>query len=272
MPEGPEIRRAADRLAAVLVGRVIEDVMFGLPALRERDSDLRGQRVVDIETRGKALLTHFEHGLTVYSHNQLYGRWYVVQRDRYPDTRRSLRFALHTGRHSALLYSASEIAILDRDDLLSHPFLARIGPDILDASLTWRDVARRLLDPQFAGRQVASLFLDQGFLAGIGNYLRSEILFDAGINPRVRPVDLARRQVNALARSTLAISQRAYQTGGLTNPPARVAMLKRAGLRRGHYRHAVFGRADADCYHCGETVLRESIGARRLYWCPLCQY
>jgi len=271
MPEGPEIRRAADRLAAVLVDQTVEEVAIGLPALRDREQDLRGQRVVSIETRGKALLTHFGNGLTVYSHNQLYGRWYVVKRDRYPDTRRSLRLALHTATHSALLYSASEIEILERDDLLGHPFLCRIGPDVLDTVLTWRMIARRLQDSRFARRQLAALYLDQSFLAGIGNYLRSEILFDAGINPRARPIDLTRRQVNVLARSTLAISQRAYQTGGLTNPPARVALLKQAGLRRGQYRHAVFGRADADCYHCGETVLRESIGARRLYWCPLCQ-
>ena len=31
MPEGPEIRRAADRVAAVLVGNRVEKVGFGLP-------------------------------------------------------------------------------------------------------------------------------------------------------------------------------------------------------------------------------------------------
>lgn len=272
MPEGPEIRRAADGLAKVLVGQRVEDIFFGLPTLKSREEDLRGYCVCAIETRGKALLTHFDNDLAIYSHNQLYGRWFVTKRDNYPSTNRSLRLALHTHKNSALLYSASDIAVLDNDQLQQHPFLARIGPDILDPTLQWREVARRLLSPQFSRRSVASFYLDQGFLAGVGNYLRSEILFDAGIDPRARPKDLTRKQVNGLARSTLAISRRAYDTGGVTNPPARVAKLKNSGLKRSHYRHAVFGRADKSCYVCGTPVIRETIGARRLYWCPLCQY
>ena len=45
---------------------------------------------------------------------------------------RSLRVALHTRTHSALLYSASDVDLLDAEGLAGHPFLNRIGPDILD--------------------------------------------------------------------------------------------------------------------------------------------
>ena len=79
MPEGPEIRRAADALAEVLVGHRIEAVKFGLPRLRREAGRLRDHKVTAIETRGKALLTHFEHGLSIYSHNQLYGVWKIVE-------------------------------------------------------------------------------------------------------------------------------------------------------------------------------------------------
>jgi endonuclease-8 len=272
MPEGPEIRRAADRIAKVLEGQKVETVAFGLPRLSHYDEQLSGRKVLNLETRGKALLTHFDNGLSIYSHNQLYGRWYVVKRDNYPATSRSLRLALHTGTHSALLYSASDITVMPTDELAMHPFLARIGPDILDATLTWRDVSALLLAPERRRRKLAGLYLDQTFMAGIGNYLRSEILFDAGINPDVRPADLSRKQVNDLARSTLAISKRAYDTGGITNPPRRVAQLKKAGQKRRGYRHAVFGRVNQPCYQCGEAIVKETLAGRRLYYCPLCQY
>ena len=81
MPEGPEIRRAADKIARVLEGRQIVDIHFGLDRLKGRERDFHGAEVREIETRGKALLTHFDNELTIYSHNQLYGRWYVVKRD-----------------------------------------------------------------------------------------------------------------------------------------------------------------------------------------------
>ena len=271
MPEGPEIRRAADKIAQVLEGQQIMDIHFGLDCLKGRERDFQGAEVREIETRGKALLTHFENELTIYSHNQLYGRWYVVKRDAYPKTNRSLRLALHTRTHSALLYSASDISIWDRFELELHPFLAKIGPDILNPKLNWKEISQRLRSQRFQRRTLASLYLAQDFLAGIGNYLRSEILFDAKVLPDARPRDLSVKQLNDLGRSTLKISQRAYQTAGITNPPRRVAYLKSQGLKRGAFRHAVFGRQRQSCYECGDIIRKDLLSGRRLYWCPGCQ-
>ena len=63
MPEGPEIRRAADKVAAVLVGREIESISFGLPRLQRFERHLRGRTVTAVDTRGKAMLTRFDNGL-----------------------------------------------------------------------------------------------------------------------------------------------------------------------------------------------------------------
>ncbi|MDP4770378.1 MAG: endonuclease VIII, partial [OM182 bacterium] len=106
MPEGPEIRRAADKIAKVLEGKTVNSIEFAFPHLKPFESDLRSREVTALETRGKALLTHFDNGLSIYSHNQLYGRWYIVKQGTLPKTNRSLRLALHTATHSALLYSA----------------------------------------------------------------------------------------------------------------------------------------------------------------------
>jgi endonuclease-8 len=272
MPEGPEIRRAADKIASAIAGNVIEIVEFGLPRLKHYEEILSGSKVLTLETRGKALLTHFDNGLAIYSHNQLYGRWWVTKRGSYPNTTRSLRLALHTEKKSALLYSASDIEVLDEIGILNHSFLIKLGHDILDPNLHWKDIASRLMQPEFNNRSVGVLYLDQSFLAGVGNYLRSEILFDANINPRAKPKQLSRKVINQLARSTIEISQRAYSTGGITNTPVLVAKLKQQGLSRSRYRHAVFSRENMACYKCQQTIIKEQIASRRLYWCPLCQY
>ena len=271
MPEGPEIRRAADRIAEVLEGRVVESVKFGLPRLRGYGRKLTGHKVSRLETRGKAVLTHFDNGWSIYSHNQLYGVWKVVKRGTRPRTNRSLRLALHTATHSALLYSASDISVWPVEELSEHPFLKRIGPDILDPALTWRDIASRLMDKRFRRRSLAALYLDQAYIAGIGNYLRAEILHDACLHPQACPEQLGRGQLGKLARSTLSISRRSYETGGITNPPRRTASLKRQGLRREQTRFAVFGRAGLPCYRCGTEIARVEANARRLYFCPTCQ-
>ncbi|MDH3547102.1 MAG: endonuclease VIII, partial [Gammaproteobacteria bacterium] len=230
MPEGPEIRRAADQIAKVLVGQHIAEVAFGLPNLKRFEERLTGKKVTAVDTRGKAMLTHFDCGLTLYSHNQLYGRWFTMRRPRMPETKRSLRVALHTETHSALLYSASDIEVLDDRQLLRHPFLNRIGPDILDPQLTADDIVRRLQMPQHRNRALGNLYLDQAFLAGNGNYLRSEILWAARIGPTRRPAELKLAEINRLARETLRISRRSYRTRGVTTSPSLARLLKERGL------------------------------------------
>jgi len=272
MPEGPEIRLAADKIAKVLVDKPIESFFFGLPDLRRFEEELASSYVIAIETRGKALLTHFANGLSVYSHNQLYGRWYVVKRDRLPSTGRSLRMAIHTIDHSALLYSASDISVWETPGLLEHPFLAKLGPDILSEDLTWRQVAGLLSSLKFRNRGVGAFYLDQSFVAGIGNYLRSEILFFAKVNPWAKPSQLSTKQLNLLAKATLEVSRRSYKTKGLTNLAPRVSALKKMGLTRGQFRHAVFARQSQACYDCGSDIIKDNVASRRLYWCPACQY
>ena len=271
MPEGPEIRRAADEIAAVLEGNTVERVSFSQAPLRRYGKRFSGERVAEIETRGKAMLTHFEHGWTIYSHNQLYGVWKVVQRGKAPKTGRSLRLKLSTGNHDALLYSASDISVWRTDSLDEHPFLARIGPDILGKNLDWRAIAERLQEPRFAGRQLGALYLDQSFIAGLGNYLRAEILFDARLHPGLKPAELKKGALGRLARSTLQLSRRSYQTGGITNPPGRVRKLHAAGATPGQQRFAVFGREGLACYECSSKVQRLEFTTRRLYLCECCQ-
>src|SRR5690606_38076847 len=201
-------------------------VSFGLPRLTRYEAMLGGAVVDAVSTHGKALLIRFDNGLTMYSHNQLYGRWYVCERGKLPNTSRSLRAALHTESHSALLYSASDLQELAEHALARHPFLSRAGPDPLAGQLAGRDVAQRLQSPRFRGRALEALYLDQQFLAGIGNYLRSEILFHARVPPDARPRDLTPVAVGRLGRSTVTVVRRSYRTGGITNPAARVAALK----------------------------------------------
>jgi endonuclease-8 len=271
MPEGPEIRRAADKIEAVLKDKVVEKIEFGLQPLQKFGKPLKDSHVLSLETRGKALLTHFDSGHTIYSHNQLYGVWRVVKRDKLPKTNRQLRLAIHTDQHSALLYSASDISVWETQHIEEHPFLKRIGPDILNPQLTWRAVAERLQSKAFSGRALNSVYLDQAFLAGLGNYLRSEILFLAGIDPARKARDLSNGQVGKLARTTLSISQRSYALAGVTLPERQYKALKKQGATYGRARFFVFGRASQPCRKCRTKIQRSTANSRRIYTCATCQ-
>jgi endonuclease-8 len=271
MPEGPEIRRAADEIAEVLVGQQIVEADFALPGLKRYEQAIQGATVTAVDTRGKAMLTRFDNGLALYSHNQLYGRWYTTTRPLLPRTRRQRRVALHTATHSALLYSASDIEILDAAAEKAHPFLKRVGPDILDPSLTPAAIRERLLLPSFHNRSLGSLYLDQSFLAGNGNYLRSEVLWAAGVHPHQKPAALGDKALGRLARLTVSIARRSYRTRGVTAPADAVRHRRARGLSFSQYRFQVYGRDGLECYACGSNIERLTHSSRSVFVCPGCQ-
>lgn len=271
MPEGPEIRRAADRVARAVVGRPLRGVEFGQPHLLGYQAELSAARVCEVTTHGKGMLTRFDCGLTVFSHNQLYGKWMVTARPQLPRTTRSLRFAIYTETRWALLYSASTIEVVPDEEVSSIPFLASLGPDCLDPKTTVDKVLRRLQRKEFHRRSLAALLLEQRFIAGLGNYLRSEILFEAGVHPSLRPVDCSPTQLRALARAIVQVPRRSYRSRGVTMDPALAQELKAAGEPRWYFRHWVFRKGGWPCHRCAATLQEALYGGRHLSYCPTCQ-
>ena len=263
MPEGPEIRRAADKLEAAVLNKALTEVWFAFPELKPFEQALVGQNIERIETRGKALLLHFSNALTLYSHNQLYGVWRVVNAGEMPDTTRVLRVKLQTADKAILLYSASDIEILNGDQLLKHPFLLRVGPDVLDMTLTAEQVKARLLSARFRRRQFSSLLLDQAFLAGLGNYLRVEILWAVGLLAHHKAQSLTPEQLDKLSHALLDIPRFSYNTRGTVDENKHHGAI---------FSFKVFHRAGEKCERCGAIIEKTMLSSRPFYWCPGCQH
>lgn len=271
MPEGPEIRLAADAVAAAIAGKPTKEVWFAFDHLRPFTDVLSGEQVTAVTSRSKAMITRFANGLNIYSHNQLYGKWVVRPAYDFPETNRQLRLAIHNHTHSALLYSASEIEVLTDAELAWQPYLRKLGPELLDAEVTVEEVAARFVDSRFRNRQLTTLLLDQGFLAGMGNYLRSEVLFVARVAPTLRPADCTPEQIQQLAETAVRLTRQSYRTRGITNDPQLAETLKAQGWSRRDYRFWVFDRDGQPCHNCGTTIVKETLGGRRCYYCPTCQ-
>lgn len=271
MPEGPEIRLAADKVAKAIVGKPAKEVWFAFDHLKHYEEKLTGEVVTAVTSRGKAMLTRFGNGYTIYSHNQLYGVWMVRKAYNYPETNRQLRLAIHNDKKSALLYSASDIEVWPDGELDEHPFLKKLGPDLLDDTTTMDQVVLRFADDKFKRRRLTTLLLDQGFLAGLGNYLRSEVLFKAGVSPKLRPVDCEPEQIEALAQATVDLTRQSYREKGVTNDLALAKTLKEKGEPYLAYRFWVFNRQGRPCRTCQTKIIKTELGGRRLYYCPNCQ-
>ena len=271
MPEGPEIRRAADRISKKIVGKEVHSVNLIYPPIVEFQEILQQSQIESITTRGKAMLTRFDCGLSMYSHNQLYGRWTVNRRSTEMKWNRSLRVEFLTNKFAVRLWSATDVEIIPTSKEESHPFIAKLGPDILDDSCTPSLIYDRLKSKKFYNRNASSLMLDQSFIAGIGNYLRSEILHQSGIHPSAKPRSLSDDKIQSWAEATKFLSELSYDTGGFTVSEKVALAGKQRGEPRRAYRHSAFCRNDLPCHYCGTEIVRIRVANRRLDFCPECQ-
>ena len=253
------------------MGQPITRIEYRVPRLARKARALKGAHVTRVYSRGKALLIEFDNGITHYSHNQLYGEWEVHDGQPDPDDRRTVRVIIATPTHSAMLYSATQIELLPTNEVERHPYIAALGPDVLDASTTLAVMRRQLEDRRFRGRSLGSLLLDQRFAAGLGNYLRSDILFTAGIRAAMRPQDLDDDTRTRLARAILDVSRRSYRTDGITNDLQRARKAKREGVPFERYRFLAYGREGDPCWVCSTPIVRRDEGGRGVFHCAKCQ-
>ncbi|SMO40240.1 endonuclease VIII [Fodinibius sediminis] len=271
MPEGPEIWRTADFLSDALQGEPVTNLYFAFDRLKEYETELQGKKVEKVEARGKAILTFFGNSHVMYSHNQLYGKWMLSDNGEEPDTNRKLRVAIHNDRHSAYLYSASQIEMLERKEVSEHSYIKKLGPDVLHPDTSYEDVIGQFTADTFQNRKLTTLLLDQGFVSGIGNYLRSEIMFYAGVDPHQKLRSYPDSEKEALAKATIKLSERSYERGGHTNDPSIIEALQRENADKTDQRFFVYKRTGRRCHKCGAVIEEEKTGGRKIYYCPSCQ-
>ncbi|MEO1023396.1 MAG: endonuclease VIII [Bacteroidota bacterium] len=269
MPEGPEIWRAAHQISKAIQKKEVKEIFFAFDDLKMFEDELKGTEVTRVEPRGKAILTSFSNGMTIYSQNQLYGKWILARRGTTPDTNRSLRLAIHTTSHSALLYSASDIELLfSEKEIEGHKYIQKLGPDVVHPDTTFEEVLARYHDKTYQRRNISTLLLDPGFLSGVGNYLRSEILFCSYVHPDVTLSECSDEQKQQLAEYSLLLSRRSYQTKGVTIDPELEEALKEEGVKRSARRHYAYGRTGKPCYRCGHEIECIVKSGRKIYFCP----
>ncbi|PLM95414.1 endonuclease VIII, partial [Klebsiella quasipneumoniae] len=104
---------------------------------------------------------------------------------------------------------------------------------------------------------------DQAFLAGLGNYLRVEILWQVGLTGQHKASELNAIQLDALAHALLDIPRLSYRTRGQPDDNKHHGAL---------FRFKVFHRDGEQCERCGGVIEKTMLSSRPFYWCPRCQH
>ncbi|HEX9951470.1 MAG TPA: DNA-formamidopyrimidine glycosylase family protein [Rubricoccaceae bacterium] len=300
MPEGPEVRRAADALHEALAGQPVVAFSARTKAakawLEVHPDAFPGRTVARVWSHGKILVGETEPdaaGVAAFfsSHFMMWGRWHIVDpADEIAVTRdRRERARIETPERVAVLFSAPVFEVGLGDPYAGVAHLPTLGPDVLPRAGDYdaAGVRERLLAaPE---RTVGAALLDQTVVAGIGNYLRAEILWQCRIDPWRAVGDLTEGDWACLDHEIPRVCALAYHDAGRTVSEAEQAQMHEPGMTYNapqpwSTRHAVFRRTNLPCLRCGAPVrqkrqtTREDVTGenggdkeRIIYFCAVCQ-
>lgn len=249
MPELPEAERARQTLQT-LIGRRVEHVDDGDSYVcrphqpGEIDSALAGHRISSAHRRGKFLWVDTDEGSgpTLGLHLGMAGR--IVLGDAEPHPR--------WDRFAVLFDDGTRFALRDRRRLgraVLNPDFGHVGPDAAEVD---RATFRKVIG---AGRApIKARLLDQSAVAGVGNLLADQALWQAHLAPTRSTGSLSPQELDRLRREIRSAVRSAIRRGGAHTGDF-IASREPGGM----------------CPRCGTPVSRARIGGRTTYWCGTCQ-
>jgi len=304
VPEGHSVHRIARQFALHFVGRrVAASSPQGRFAAGAKQLD--GRVIIAAKAVGKVMFLEFDNGLWLRVHLGIYGAWdfagditadattgaeasmgaeasigaprrtrlRMAEQEKLeapaesfpPPPIGAVRVRLLTDATCADLRGPTACDVLTPEEVQA--VIDKLGPDpLLDSGQAAEDrfVATVLKKPT----PICLLLMDQSVVAGIGNVYRAELLFRARLNPHIPGRDLAEQTVRDLWRDWSKLLAIGVQTGqmmtmdGLSPEGYDGAMASRSD------RHWVYHRTGEPCRVCGTPIVMETIGGRKLYWCP----
>ena len=142
--------------------------------------------------------------------------------------------------------------------------LRRLGPCVLTSQIDIGIFAERVLNKPWT--PICEVLLDQSALAGVGNYMRAEILRRSLVDPWKAAGVLTADQMSTLHRETLAVARESYEAGGSTIESFESPDGSKGGFSE---RFLAYGRKTDP--EGNEVVRRRDANGRTVHWCPAVQ-
>ena len=259
MPEGHLLHRLA-RDQAELVGRELRATS---PQGRFAGgaAAVDGRRLEAVEAYGKHLHHRFDGGEQpgLHTHLGMQGKWIRLAGDRPP--RPQVRLRLATADVAWDLIAPATCELLDRAGW--EELTGSLGTDPLaarpDEERAWKAVT------SYPGTVGAAL-LDQSVVAGVGNVLRAESLFRAGIHPSRPASEIDRDTFHRLWAGLVDLMAQSVEDGRIISAPLPGA--ERAIVAEAEGRMVY---KQPTCRACASPVESWELAGRTAYACPGCQ-
>lgn len=266
MPELVEVETTRRDLSKIIEGRVIEKVEVYLDKIVYNKKDLfinsiDGKTVSSVKRRGKWLLFELDDKYLII-HFRMEGRFYYLEREAVKDKHdyvifKFSDFSLHY--NDPRLFGKMEV--IEKSELDKFFEDKKLGLEYTDVNLT-----ENYLKEKFKSHHtdIKKMLLDQSYITGIGNIYADEILFASKINPKSYADKISKKKLREIIDDTKLVFEESLKYKG-TYPNIDGVRGKFEEYLKVHKREGL------PCYVCGTKIVKEKIGGRGTYYCPVCQ-
>ena len=257
MPELPDVEGFRRYLARHARGRRVRGVRVPAPDVLRNTSPqglaraLRGRRLSSPRRHGKWLLAPTGEPILLLHFGMTGGlKWSTKPSGDHPHDRVILELEGGSLRYRNMRKLGG--VWLARNQGAVGEITGPLGPDAMA-------VDRRRFDELLSGRRggVKSALMNQRVLAGIGNELSDEILWQARIRPSRALASLDDRERGALHKAMRRVLKESNRHGRIPRKPTWISSQR--------------GVNEATCPRCRGEVRRSKVAGRTSYWCPRCQ-
>ena len=254
MAEGPLAHYYAGLLQRRLGGKKVE-IEIRSRKLKPEELALHDLQVTDVQAHGKQVRIYLSDERLFLVHLMMWGSWRIYRRGaEWEKPRQRARLVLRTETHEAVAFSAPVVRLLTREELENDPKWGTLGPDPLRREFSEDEVLRRL--EQHCGEEIGEVLLNQRVIAGIGNILKNEILFRAGVHPRRLVSSLSDIEKRKILRLSVELCRLWLRDIGSKQRSAWIRIYRRSGR---------------PCPRCGAKISFFRQAGRITYACPDCQ-
>jgi formamidopyrimidine-DNA glycosylase len=218
MPEGPEVRRMAEGLARRIEGKEIvrAEVLGGkwlkqpLPGLDRIQSQLP-LRVNRVGVKGKLIYVELADGVWMWNTLGMSGGWRDYQG-------KHAHFVMEMGDGTEVFFEDvrrfGNICFTTEDAVREK--LKALGPDMLNEDVSPEVFLDSICRGNRSSWNICKALMDQKVMCGVGNYIKSEALYRAEINPWLSVGEIPEVKLRELCGWIQKIIRRSYEQGGAT--------------------------------------------------------
>jgi DNA-formamidopyrimidine glycosylase len=252
MPELPEVKIMTDEIERKFKGTILKNIKIESGKYDKHNTPIGYNEILkmlplkikEIGTKGKLIWIELESENYVWITLGLTGEL-MLEDDKYT------RVVFETNKGKFYLRDMRNFGtvkfIFTKEEMIKK--LSQLGLEPIDKDFSYPMFIQTLGKKRNLNKMIAIVLMEQDVFAGIGNYLRAEILYDANIYPMKKTGELTEDELKRLYKSMKKVVKTSY------------AIQQRDGLHQ--YPFKIYGREMTDK---GEKVHKKKLNERTIWF------